>query len=205
MVKQSNNSLIEQNRQIEIVTQQIIRARIYYDIWWFYKGHETRPDVVEVMEDYSEFLRFDEHAHFVSMIVHSCCIWDKGSKVVSLLQLGRSLLDTKRLTSDKVLWESFESCADQFAGLKTIRDKAIAHRSQSLDYDKAFKVAGIIPDSIKLMLMESLRLVNILRVKAGMDEAEFASYPLHHIMGLVSKLGGTDFRPRTAFDEAFGE
>ena len=204
-MKQSNNSAIEQNRQIEIVTQQIVRARIYYDIWWFYKGYGTRSDVVEVMEDYSEFLRFDEHAHFVSMIVHSCCIWDKRSDAVSLFQLGKSLIDTKRSIPAKVLWESFEKCRGQSEGLKIIRDKAIAHRSRFLDYDKVFKEAGIIPDSIKLMLMESLRLVNILRVKAGMDEAEFASYPLHHIMGLVAKLGGTDFRPRTAFDEVFEE
>ena len=200
-MKQSNNSAIEQNRQIEIVTQQIVRARIYYDIWWFYKGRETRPDVVEAMEDFSEFIRFDEHAHFVSMIVHSCCIWDHGSGVVSLRQLGKSLLDVKRSNADKVLWESFERCRGQSKGLKIIRDKAIAPRSRFLDYDNAFEDAGIIPDSIKLMLIESLRLANIMRVNAGMDEAEFANYPLHHIMGLVTKLGGTDFRPRAKLDE----
>ena len=125
-------------RQLEIVTQQIIRAKIFYDIWWLYVGSESRPQIIETLDNFSEFFRFDEHAHFVSMIVHCAVVWDKRRDAVSLPSVAKSILDPRRNGDQKALLDKIESYRPVAEGLRTIRDKAIAHRSIELDYADAF-------------------------------------------------------------------
>ena len=84
--------MIGLDRRLEIVTQQIIRAKVYFDIWWFYKSPETRPQIIKKMNDFSEFYRFDEHAHFVAMIIHCGVIWDRSTRIVSLKKVAVDIL-----------------------------------------------------------------------------------------------------------------
>src|SRR5688572_22642030 len=55
-----------------------------FDIWWIYASHETRPDYLETMNEFSEFFRFDEHAHFVNMIMLVSSLYDPTGNTVTV-------------------------------------------------------------------------------------------------------------------------
>lgn len=66
--------------RIKTAAQLATRARIFYDIWWFYEGAGTRPRILSTMND-SEFFRFDSHAHFVALIVHLASLLSRSDSV----------------------------------------------------------------------------------------------------------------------------
>ena len=190
--------------QLEVLTHQIIRARLYYDVWWFYAGDTTRPQIVDTLNDFSEFFRFDIHAHFVAMIVHCCTIVD-GKRGTTCLQnlTRRPLLDPTRLAADAEIVERAEKAVAAAEGLKKIRNEGIAHRSNVFDYSSAFKRAKLKPDNIPVLLREFLDLANELRKKQNLPIADFTPLPLTDAMRLIHALGGPDLRPTAILDEIF--
>ncbi len=189
------------NRQLEIVTQQIVRAKIFYDIWWLYKSSTTRPLIIETLNDFSEFFRFDEHAHFVSMVIHCAVVWDKSSDNVSLPSVSKRILDVKRSPADKELSAEIINHAKAADRLVKLRHEAIAHRSATYDYEEAFKRAGIIPDTLPVLLNGWLSVINQLRIRRTMDDVSFAEFPLQDAKRLIHALGGPNLRPANPLDE----
>ena len=188
--------------QIEVLTQQTIRARLYYEIWWFYAGADTRPGILETLNRFPDFFRFDAHAQFVAMIVHCGTILDSGDDVISLATLARApLLDPKRFPADAELVDRIGAAITKSQGLRTVRHKAIVHRSGEFDYSNAFAKANLIPDDIPVLLGEVLDLVNELRKRKRMNLAHFSSRPLEDTMRLIHALGGPDLRPRSWIDD----
>ena len=192
------------NRQLEIVTQQIVRAKIFFDIWWLCRSDITRPLIIETLNDFSEFFRFDEHAHFVSMVIHCAVVWDKGSGKVSLPAVSKLVLDLKRSCSDKKLSDDISNLAKNAARLVKLRHEAIAHRSATYDYDEAFRRAGIIPATLPGLFEGWLNVTNQLRERRGMDHAIFAELPLQHAQRVIHALGGPDLLPANPLDSLFG-
>jgi hypothetical protein len=66
------------DERIELSAQLVKRARIFHGIWFFYEGAETRPAILDTMNCYSEFFRFESHAHFVSLVVHLAALFEKA-------------------------------------------------------------------------------------------------------------------------------
>jgi hypothetical protein len=186
---------LHSNEQLEVLTQQIIRARIYYDLWWFYAGDKTRPEIVDTLNDFPEFFRFEIHAHFVAMIVHCCTIVDKTADTISLKRIADALLDPKRFQDDRLLLDRVAKAVANAEGLQKIRHKAIAHRSDTFNYASTFKEAAVTPDCIPVLLSEFLDLANELRRKLRLQDADFNPLALEHIKSLIHVIGGPDLRP----------
>ncbi len=174
------------NKPIETLTQQLIRAKIHYDIWWFYVGVETRPLVVSTFEDYSEFQRFDEHAHFVSLIVHIGTIWDKRSDTINLPKLWKKAFVS---SGNEALQNEFDACLALAQKVREIRHNAIAHRSAKLDYKSAFELAAISPNEILNLIIGSMKLINMIRCSHDMGEQEFNPLPIRDFTDLVEAIG----------------
>ena len=194
---------INLNRQLEIVTQQIIRARIYFDLWWFYKSANTRPKIIDTMDEFSDFFRFDEHAQFVSMIIHCGAVWDRTKGSVGLMSLASRILDQKRCPSDKALFDEITNYQSEAAGLVTIRKEAIAHRSAKFDYSKAFERAQLIPSAVPAAMDSWLAVANILRTRIGLPKEYFSTQPLNHVRAMIHKLGGPNLLPPSPLDDFF--
>ena len=200
--EETATSTIDLNRQLEIITQQIIRARIYFDLWWFYKSANTRPKIIDIMNEFSDFFRFDEHAQFVSMIIHCGAIWDKGRGSVSLMSLAIRILDQKRCSTDKALLDEITKYQSEAAGLIKIRNEAIAHRSATFDYPKAFERANLIPSAVPAAMDSWLAMANILRARIGLPEEYFAMLPLNDAKAMIHKLGGPNLLPPSPYHDA---
>jgi AbiU2 len=79
------------DERLETAAQLVLRARAFYDLWRFFEGAETRPAIINTMRLYSEFFRFDPHAHFVSFVVHVAALFDKRSDSINLPALANEL------------------------------------------------------------------------------------------------------------------
>src|SRR5437899_2871704 len=83
--------LIPIDERLERAAQLVLRSRVFYDIWFYYEGAETRPLIIDTMQQFSEFFRFDPHAHFVAFVVHIAALFDKRRDTISLPSLAREM------------------------------------------------------------------------------------------------------------------
>jgi hypothetical protein len=73
--------------RLERAAQLVVRSRIFYDIWFYCDGPNTRPAIINTMERFSEFFRFDPHAHFVSFVVHMAALFEKRKDTINFWRL----------------------------------------------------------------------------------------------------------------------
>jgi hypothetical protein len=198
----SNSQLkLSVEKRIEILTQTIIRARIYYDLWWFLEGEETLPKIIDTLNDYSDFFRFTRHSYFVSIVVHSAIVWDKARDNINLEKVARDVLDKSRFPAHEDIEKKIECCKNMADGLVTIRHNAIAHRSATETYNAVFQNAGIIPNTIPIMMASWLDITNDLRKLKGLEVAVFRDIPLQNLQSMIRQLGGPDLKPKSFLDE----
>lgn len=75
------------DQRLETAANLIQRARIFFDIWFVYEGAETRPAILDTMNEYPEFFRFDIHAHIVAFIVHISALFETRLDTVNFPRL----------------------------------------------------------------------------------------------------------------------
>ena len=180
-------------------------ARASYDIWWVYKGADTRPLYLKGMQTYSQFFRFDEEAHFRAMIVGLCTLFDKRKDTITLASLVEG---AKTAGSDvAAINAKLAKLDDRVAKIKILRHKLFAHRNHATAYNDVFREAQLRPDDLKSLLDESLAIVNgraDLRVVPRTDlrpgVSEHTKNLLHDIQphddGGADEDGGADPRCR---------
>jgi AbiU2 len=187
--------------RLEVLTQQIVRARIYYDLWWLVTGSPSRELIIDQLNQFSDFFRFDNHAHFVSLIVHCTTVWDKNPNAISLPKLAGEILEPQRFSDHNATRLKISELEKGAAGLLKIRHNAVAHRNAVMDYAGVFEQANVIPDQIPTMLTEWLEVTNLLRQLKEMQPQCFRETPLCDFQKLILKLGGPDLRSSTALDD----
>lgn len=197
------------SQRLEVLTQQIIRSRVFYDLWWFTAGAESRPKIVDALNELPVYFRFNEHAHFVAMIIHSANVFDTTRSTISLPRLARDVLDPSRYEAHQEIAAEVGRLRDTARGILKIRNNAIAHRSELDGYSEVFKQAGVIPGELPTMMASWLDLVNELRQIHGMEcdkvtgEPDFNNLPLRDLQRLIHKLGGPDLRPKSSLADIF--
>ena len=83
--------LLPLSERVENLKKLVERAYIFYTCWWLYEGAETRVELIEHMEEHSEFYRFDSHAHFCSMIIHCHSILDNSKHATNLKKIASEI------------------------------------------------------------------------------------------------------------------
>ncbi len=84
------------NERLERAAQLVLRSRIFYDIWIYFEG-DTRADILDTMQEFSEFFRFDPHAHFVAFIVHTAALFEKRKDTINLPLLAKEVMPTSKM------------------------------------------------------------------------------------------------------------
>src|SRR5438045_7754184 len=73
--------------RLDRVAQHILRARLFFDLWFYFEGQGTRRKIFETMDEYSEFFRFTPHAYLVSYVIYMAGVFDKRSDTITLVHL----------------------------------------------------------------------------------------------------------------------
>lgn len=178
------------NEQLETAGDLVVRTRIFYDLWWFYEGAETRPQIIDAMNHYPEFFRFDSHAHFVAFVVHLAGLFERRDDTINLPGLLLELAEAKLLEPEAAA--EAESILNEAKPLipKVIilRSNLFAHRSASLSYAKAFEKADVTANQLGHLSNLSLRLVNCLLIARGLKDRIFHTLSRAHLKAMLDAI-----------------
>lgn len=177
--------------------QLVARARLLFDIWWLYEGADTRPRIIEAMRQYSEFFRFDSHAHLVAFVVYMAALIDERPDTINLPALAKEL-ETSGLVSTAVTSE-VKTLLVQISSMRPkvaiLRNNLFAHRSASLSYAEAFRRASIKPNELRELTVTALKIANRLLIARGLSEQLFNPQPLHDAQAMLRALSPHDSAP----------
>jgi hypothetical protein len=176
--------------RLERAAQLVVRARIFYDIWLFFEGKKTRPAIIDTMNRFSEFFRFDPHAHFVAFIVHIAALFEKRNDTINLPQLLKEMEKAKQIsTSDIMEVRALLKQAEPLASKANIlRSNLFAHRSASVSYADAFKKAAITPIQLRKLTEIGLKIANGLLKARGSNDYIFSTLPRMHADAMLKAL-----------------
>ncbi|MBB4373449.1 hypothetical protein GGD63_006272 [Bradyrhizobium sp. cir1] len=161
--------------RIERAAQLVLRSRIFFDIWFYFEGADTRPHLLDTMNEFSEFFRFAPHAHFVAFVVSVAALFEKRRDTITLPALSREMARAGMLSPQAYSEvEALISHAEPLAGKVTIlRHNAFAHRSARISYDDIFKAAAITPAQMRELTEIALKVANALLRARGHQEQFF--------------------------------
>jgi hypothetical protein len=145
------------------------------------------------MDKFSEFFRFDQHAHRFSFFVHAAALFERKSNTINLRQLTKELHDADRISdvSKSEIDQLFASVTATVKGVNFIRNKAFAHSDDSISFDAAFTLANISTNNLRDLLTAALTIVNILLIVCDRKEEVFAELPLEDAKAIFTALSRT--------------
>ena len=174
--------------RLEIIGNLVVRARIFFEIWWFYEGAETRPQILETMNEYPEFFRYDSHAHFTSYVIHMAALYEKRQDTINLPSLTTELHSVDPNYVENHVTPLFLLTDSVAKKIFILRSSLFAHRSRSLTYATAFDTASVSADEMRDFTATSLQIVNHLRFIKHLPEKIFTPLPQSHIAKILKAL-----------------
>lgn len=161
--------------RIERAAQLVLRSRIFFDIWFYFEGADTRPDLLDTMNEFSEFFRFAPHAHFVAFVVSIAALFEKRRDTITLPALSKGtakagMLSPQAFSEVETLIDQAEPLASKVA---ILRHNAFAHRSARISYDDVFKVAEVTAGQMRELTEIALRIANAMLRATGRQEHFF--------------------------------
>lgn len=165
--------------RIERAAQLVLRARVFFDIWFYFESNDTRPSLLDIMQEFSEFFRFAPHAHFVAFVVTTAALFDRRRDTISLPGLVREMEQANRLPTrtQADLNALIKQAQPLAAKIVLLRHNAFAHRSSTLSYDDAFKAAAVTAAQMRDLTDTALKIANHLARAIGRTEHFFNELP----------------------------
>lgn len=175
--------------RVDTAAQLATRARIFLDVWWYYDG-PTRGDILPSLNRYSEFFKFDPHAHFVSFIVHLSALFENRDDTINIPQLLSEAVSVgvRQEVVDRMQARLLRTEA---VVPKTIilRSNLFAHRTATLSYDEVFRIAKVTPDELRALSDSSIEVMNELAEQVGVRVSFVNDVPVRHLRELIDALG----------------
>jgi hypothetical protein len=178
------------DQQLEQAGQHVMRARAFHDLMWFYNGIETRSKIIGTMNKYSEFFRWDEHAHLVSFVIYISRFFENNRNTINIHQLLKKFRKQYPGTATAKAEGLIKSKSKLIEKIKKLRNEAFAHMNSSMSYNDVFKLADIQFNELRNLTEIALHLVNFLRAARHMNQLEFYDYPLEDAKRMFSMLSG---------------
>jgi hypothetical protein len=179
------------NERLETVGELVVRTRIFYDLWWLYENVETRPQILDKMNHYPEFFRYDSHAHFVAFVVHLAGLFETRGDTINLPALqseltGAGLLDAAAAAKTGAILAEAKPLVPK---VMILRSNLFAHRSSSLSYAKAFELADVTANQLGHLCDLSLRLVNCLLIARNLTDRISHTISRAHLKAMLDDIG----------------
>ncbi len=181
------------DERLETAAQLVIRARISFDVWWFLKGVPTEPYILPIMNQFSEFFRFDREAHFFTFTVTMAALFETRNDTINLGRLMKDLEQTKGANPDQLsaAMENLDAAVAIAAKVTTLRRKLFAHRSGHFSFPSVFQEADVAPDELRSLSDQTLAIVNHLRSSLGLAERYFHPNAVGHLQEMFVALGAS--------------
>jgi hypothetical protein len=175
------------NERLTLAANLTVRTKIFFDTWWLFNNIEERASIGDVWNEYEEFLRFDQHAHFVAFCVHVCGLFDEDPRANSLPNLFDEVFPS---SWPSAVEDEMKSVRHTLRGVVILRNNLFAHRSRSVSYAKVFELAHVKPDDLRVLCETALSVANAMLRSRGLPTEMFAELPLEYARKMLAELGG---------------
>jgi hypothetical protein len=183
-------TLLPINERVYRAVQLVLRARIFFDIWFYFEAKETRASILNTMREYNEFFRFMPHAHQVAFIVTIAALFDKRADTISLPHLVREMKRNKQLPqpTQAEVNELLEKTKPLESKVIILRHKVFAHRSARTSYDDVFKEASVTASQMRDLTEMALQIANKLAEASGVSAGFFNELPREDAARMMQAL-----------------
>jgi hypothetical protein len=183
-------TLLPINDRVYRAVQLVLRARIFFDIWFYFEAKETRAAILNTMREYNEFFRFMPHAHQVAFIVTIATLFDKRADTISLPHLAREMTRSKQLSqrTQAEVNELLDKVKPLESKIIVLRHKAFAHRSARTSYDDVFKEAKVTASQMRDLTEIALQIANKLAEASGVSSGFFNELPRNDAARMMRTL-----------------
>jgi hypothetical protein len=178
---------------VDLAGHLAVRARVFLDIWWVYEGEPTRKKYLATMNRFSEFYRFDPHAHFVAMVMYLSQLFEPRGDTLNFPSLLKSAPSAEVATSVTEHGLSILDAANPLVSkVMILRSNLFAHRSAKLSYAEVFELAKVTADELRELSDAALRIANVLGEAAGACEKIVHVLSPAHTEGVLKALASSD-------------
>lgn len=175
---------------IEELRHTVTVSSLNYEIWWVYKGKDTRPEFIDVMNDYSIFFQTSIHAHFVSLLVGLYRLYENRPDTYNITKL-LELIRNHPNFSGEVMQEItgiYEEAKPLWLKVRLLRNKAFGHRCNAHTVEEVFKEAAVSPDNLKDLLELTKKLLNAISHAYSRNTHAFNLGAREDIINLLNDL-----------------
>jgi AbiU2 len=176
------------NDRLERAAHLIVRSRIFFEIWFYFEGKDTRPAIIDTMQRFSEFFRYDSEAHFVSFIIHIAALFDKPRNTISLPHLVREARRSIGMADAREIDALLDQATPLANKVTILRNEVFAHRSADTSYDDVFQKAAVTANELRDLTDLSLKILNRLARARGCAKHSFNPLPLKHAAAMLKTL-----------------
>jgi hypothetical protein len=177
------------DERVERAGQLVVRARVFYDLWRFFKDKHP-PAIFDAMQECSQYFLFEIEAQFAAFVVHLAAMFDKDRHTISLPRLAHEL-KSKRLVPSAVTADVqalLDRAAPLVSKLQILRSNLFAHRSARFSYSGAFEAANVTANQLRDLTDLSLKIANKLLVARGLRDQIFNRLPQQHAEAMLAAL-----------------
>lgn len=178
------------DERLDRAGQLIILARRFFDVWFLYESTDSRPIILEAMNRFPEFFRFDSHAHLVAMVNHLAFLYEKKKDTINFEALIKEAT-SNNLISDAIINkvnEKLKSVTHLRPKIKILRDKLFSHRCSSVSYEEAFRLAAITPYQFRDLTDAGISIANSLLVARGKPECFYLPSTPKQLRAMLNEL-----------------
>jgi|SRR5579872_600103 len=176
------------NERLDRAGQHIARARLFFELWFYFEGADTRPGIMETMEDYTEFFRFTPHAYLVAYTIYIAGVFDRRRDTISLPRLVGEMRNALTFAQRQEAGALLAQAEPLVSKITILRHKAFAHRTAGMSYDDVFSLAAIKHTQMRELTDISLKTVNLLLASAGLREQIFNDLPRESAEAMMKAL-----------------
>jgi hypothetical protein len=167
------------NQRLDRIGWHIVRARHLLDLWFYFEGQDSQDQIIETMQEYDPFFLLTPHAYLVAYVIYMAGVFDETKGTISFPHLVRDLKKTGQLKGQgaaavDVLLDKAEPIAEK---VRTLRNKAFAHRDARISYADVFKMAGVTPPELHDLTDVALKIANRLLLAHRLPVQFFTEFP----------------------------
>jgi len=164
-------------------------ARASFDIWWTYASDHSRPDHLEAMNEYSEHFRFDEHAHFVALIVGLSSLFDPTENTITIRRIvTKAVADGHQTLKPLIATVDALQSDPRVLGVLHLRNKLFAHRDVKVSYAAAFEGAKITADDLRKLLETAFQIIGKVADTVGARRPIHNTIATEHTVKMLRRL-----------------
>lgn len=152
---------------IEELRHTVTVAGLNHEIWWTYKSKDTRPQFLDVMNEYSIFFQTSIHAHFVALLVSLYRLYETRKDTYNIPTFLELLEKDAVLPSGTMqsLRSKYAQAKPLWIKVNILRNKVFGHRSVAHTSEEAFAEAAVTPDQLRELMELTKSLLNELTHK----------------------------------------